>query len=146
MRLPRWLRSLERRYLDAYDTIVAETQAEPTTSALADEMDTTAEIVSEIRNLRGGRHVVSYDGDGTTAPLLLDIHVVSEGRSLDDRLEILTAVEELPENERFAVLGTYGAGLTQAEIGARLGLPQRQVSRILARALAKMGHSLRLAS
>ena len=48
------------------------------------------------------------------------------------------AVDELGERERTIVLGTYGAGLTQSEIGARLGLSQSHVSKLLSRALHKL--------
>ena len=48
------------------------------------------------------------------------------------------AVDELAERERTIVLGTYGAGLTQSELAARLGLSQSHVSKLLSRALQKL--------
>ena len=147
VRLPRWLRSLERRYLSAYDVVVARTQCEPTLAQLAQEMETTAEIVAEIRTLRGGRNIVSLDGDANGSPVSLERYAVTAERtSVDEQLVLLTVVEELPEAEKIVVLGTYGAGLTQSELGTRLGVSQRQVSRILARAISRMSKSLRLAS
>ena len=57
------------------------------------------------------------------------------GISLEERLTLLTAVDELNERERTIVLGTFGAGLSQAEVATMLGLSQSQVSKLLARAL-----------
>ena len=52
------------------------------------------------------------------------------------------ALDALGERERTIVVGTYGAGLTQAELGRRLGLSQSHVSKLLARALDELGRGV----
>ncbi|MBV8645082.1 MAG: sigma-70 family RNA polymerase sigma factor, partial [Candidatus Eremiobacteraeota bacterium] len=68
--------------------------------------------------------------------LLADVTV---GVALEERVALILALEELGERERTVVLGTFAAGLTQAEIGARLGVSQSHVSKLLAKALGKLG-------
>jgi RNA polymerase sigma-B factor len=64
------------------------------------------------------------------------------GLAIEERVAIAVALAELGERERAIVLGTYGAGLTQTELGERLGLSQSHVSKVLARALGKLGRAV----
>jgi RNA polymerase sigma-B factor len=61
------------------------------------------------------------------------------GIGLDERIALSVAVDELGARERAIIFGTYGAGLTQTEIARRLGLSQSHVSKLLSRALARIG-------
>ena len=61
---------------------------------------------------------------------------------IEERVAALLAVDALPERERVVVFGTYGLGMTQGEIATRLHISQRHVSRLLGRALERMGYSL----
>jgi RNA polymerase sigma-70 factor (ECF subfamily) len=45
----------------------------------------------------------------------------------EERRRLLAAVDALPDGERVAVAGRYLAGLTDAELGAALGLPRTVV-------------------
>ncbi len=82
--------------------------------------------------LRGGSAVF----DDEPVELLADRAI---GIELEERIALALAVDELGERERTIVIGTYGAGLTQSELGARLGLSQSHVSKLLTRALHKLG-------
>ena len=57
---------------------------------------------------------------------------------IDERLSLRTAIDELAERERFAVLGSFAAGLSQAQLGAQLGISQSQVSKVIKKALDKL--------
>ena len=54
------------------------------------------------------------------------------GVTTEERMLLSWALDALGERERTIVVGTYGAGLTQAELGRRLGLSQSHVSKVLA--------------
>ena len=55
-------------------------------------------------------------------------------KPLEARLLLEPALARLPERDRLVVMLRFWEGLTQAEIGSRIGVTQTQVSRILARA------------
>jgi RNA polymerase sigma-B factor len=135
VRIPRRLRSLERRYLDAWERIAARNQAEPTAREIAAELDVDIDVVAELRAMRAGPR---YDDDGPDRSFRCDALPERPSISLEERLTIRMAVEELTERERVVVLGTFAAGWSQAEIGNALGCSQSQISKILSRALGKL--------
>ena len=135
IRIPRWLRSLERRYVSAWETLAARQHAEPTLRQLAGALDVRVEAIEQLQALRRSH---SAETDGRGASRFDGIASVPCGISLDERVTLRIAVEELNERERVIVLGTFGAGLSQAEVARLLGLSQSQVSKLLARALGKL--------
>jgi RNA polymerase sigma-B factor len=140
VRVPRPLRALERRYVEAWDTFCAVHHREPSTGELAAALGVMVETVEELRNLRRADRVGLPDADAGDGPerlaLLIEPHA---GLQIEERIVLALALEELGERERAIVLGTYGAGLTQTELGKRLGLSQSHVSKLLARALHQLG-------
>jgi RNA polymerase sigma-B factor len=140
VRVPRPLRALERRYVEAWDTFCAVHHREPSTGELAAALGVMVETVEELRNLRRADRVGLPDADAADGPerlaLLIEPHA---GLQIEERIVLALALEELGERERAIVLGTYGAGLTQTELGKRLGLSQSHVSKLLARALHQLG-------
>jgi RNA polymerase sigma-B factor len=140
VRTPRAVRALEKRYLDAWDAFTTAHHREPTRSELAAALGITIEVVDELRAVRRGERVVPSEGsaaeghDGFNA-----FGSAPEALRLDERVMLALALEQLAERERTIVLGTYGIGLTQTELGERLGLSQSHVSKLLARALDKLG-------
>ena len=140
VRVPRPLRALERRYVAAWDAFCGTHHREPSTGELAAALGVTIETVEELRNLRRAERIGLPDADAADGPERLD--VVAEpcaGLQIEERIVLALALEELGERERAIVLGTYGAGLTQTELGKRLGLSQSHVSKLLARALHQLG-------
>jgi RNA polymerase sigma-B factor len=130
IRIPRRLRTLERRYVAAWETLAASRQAEPTTADLADALGVGTAEVEEL--LVSTRAAVPCDALAARATTI----------SIDERLTITMAVEALSARERTVVLGTYAAGLSQSEIAMLIGLSQSQVSKILSRALGKLHRSV----
>jgi len=58
---------------------------------------------------------------------------------VEDKLLVQTTLDSLTEGERNIVRLRFQEGLTQAEIGARVGRSQMHVSRVLARTLRRIG-------
>jgi RNA polymerase sigma-B factor len=139
IRIPRWLRALDRRYVAAWEVLAAREHAEPTPRQLALALDVGVGAIEALHVLRrGSASEAEIRGgnrfDGLAAP--------AHGLSLDERLTLDAALEQLNERERAIVLGTYGAGLSQAEVAHGLGLSQSQVSKLLARALGKLSQKV----
>jgi RNA polymerase sigma-B factor len=141
VRTPRMLRSLEKRYLGAWDAFASAHHREPTRGELAAALGVTIELVDELRAMRRGDHVTSAERGADDDPFDVIESLPASGDPVlfDDRVALLLAIDTLAERERAIVLGTYGIGLTQTELGARLGLSQSHVSKLLARALDKLG-------
>ncbi len=139
IRVPRWLRSLDRHYVAAWETLAAHLHAEPTAQQLAAALGVGITVVEQ---LQSARRVQSYDADPRYGNRFDMMAASSSGVSIEERLTLLIAVDELNERERTIVLGTFGAGLSQAEVAAMLGLSQSQVSKLLARALGKLSQKV----
>ncbi|MBV9407551.1 MAG: sigma-70 family RNA polymerase sigma factor [Candidatus Eremiobacteraeota bacterium] len=138
VRIPRSLRSLERRASEAADAFVAEHQREPTASELAASLSVSVAAIEDVRAMRRSELV---RGEGGTE-LQMRIETLADpgrGPSIDERIEVAHALDDLGERDRTIVLGTYATGLTQSELGERLGLSQSHVSKLLARALERLG-------
>jgi RNA polymerase sigma-B factor len=139
VRVPRGLRSLERRYVVAWEEVAARTHAEPTTAQLAAALAVSPRTIEELRAMRRGNRIPEPDADTPRAVFQCDaLPAPSTGLPFEDRLTVRLALEALEQRERTVVLGTYAAGLSQSEIGAKIGLSQSQVSKILGRALGKL--------
>ncbi len=140
VRAPRALLALEKRYADAWDAFTNAHHREPAAAEMAAALGVTIETVGELRSLRRVEHVPLPEPDASDGPerveLLADHRI---GVALEERIALAMAVDELDDRERVIVLGTYGAGLTQSELGARLGLSQSHVSKLLTRALQQLG-------
>ncbi len=140
VRVPRPLRALERRYVEAWDAFCGAHHREPTPGELAAALGVTIETVEELRKLRRPDGVALPDPDSTDGPEC--VALLAEpciGLQIEERIALGLALDELGERERAIVLGTYGVGLTQTELGARLGLSQSHVSKLLSRALHQLG-------
>ncbi|GAC1660026.1 MAG: sigma-70 family RNA polymerase sigma factor [Candidatus Elarobacter sp.] len=139
VRAPRSLRALEKRYVEAWDALTVANHHEPTTLELAAALGVTTETVVRLRALRRVEHIPLPEQDSLDGPERVDLLADdSLGLAIEERVALTLAIDELAERERTIVLGTYAAGLTQAELAQRLGLSQSHVSKLLARALLKL--------
>ena len=139
VRPPRALIALEKRYAVAWDRLTVANHREPTTIELAAALGVSVETVVELRSLRRREHVPLPEPESSEGAERIDLLADPiDGIGLDERIALTLAVDELAARERAIVLGTYAAGLTQAELGERLGLSQSHVSKLLARALHKL--------
>jgi RNA polymerase sigma-B factor len=113
----------------------------PDEGELARHLGVTTGSLRDARQAGMGRHAASLDtplagGSGTRT--LADVMGAD-----DPQLEHLLSMQvvathwgDLPALEQKILLMRFQSGMTQAQIGQRLGISQTQVSRLLARALA----------
>jgi RNA polymerase sigma-B factor len=139
IRIPRSLRSLDRRYVQTWEMLAARQHAEPTPRQIAQALDVSIETVEQLQAFRRGSASEADSRGGTRFDMMA---TPIRGLSVDERLTLIMAVEQLNERERVIVLGTYGAGLSQAEVAHLVGLSQSQVSKVLARALGKLSQKV----
>jgi RNA polymerase sigma-B factor len=82
--------------------------------------------------------VVSLDeveGDGVDLSAIRSIHHESFSLPIEYRIQLELALESLTELQQRVVYLFFYMDLTQTEIGRRLGLSQRKVSRLVASSL-----------
>jgi RNA polymerase sigma-B factor len=139
IRVPRWLRSLDRQYVETWEMLAARQHAEPTPGQLAAALGVGLDVIEQLQALRRSQ---SSEADSRGGSRFDAIAEPAGGVSLDERLTLKTAVAELTERERVIVLGTFGAGLSQAEVARLLGLSQSQISKLLTRALGKLSQKV----
>jgi RNA polymerase sigma-B factor len=140
VRIPRQLRTLEKRFLSYWERYAAEHHREPSIVEVASALGVRAHVVEELRALRRAEHVTLSDpGDADSFDRIEMLAESGRCVSIEERIALALALEELGDRERTIVLGTYGADLTQSELGERLGLSQSHVSKLLARAIGKIG-------
>lgn len=144
VRVPRTLRSLERRYSAAYEKLTTSAHREPTVRELADELSVSANLVDEVRALRGHGFRDADDDDDAAfrfSELPPDRAIApahAGAYTLEDRLVLNQALAQLSQREFRIVRDVFYNQRSQSEIGRSLGISQRQVSRVLARTLQRL--------
>ncbi|MGE7385755.1 SigB/SigF/SigG family RNA polymerase sigma factor [Streptomyces sp. NPDC004126] len=145
VKVPRRLQELRIDSAKAHDALEQDLGREPTDAEMARELDVTPEEFSEGRKAAG-----AYSARSLDAPVQEDSEhdPAAERASLGeeepayDRIECLESLKPmlavLPERERELLSLRFGQELTQSEIGARLGLSQMHVSRLLNRTLTRL--------
>ena len=137
---PRWARSLYSKISEATTKLTGELGRLPLVEEIAREVNVTPEGVVEVIKLFLNTNVSSLDepgSDGENEPNVSAIKSLQyEAFSLpvEDRILLEQGLESLNELQRKVVYLFFYKDLSQTEIGKRLGLPQRKVSRIIASA------------
>ncbi|GAC1502251.1 MAG: hypothetical protein NVS1B2_27530 [Vulcanimicrobiaceae bacterium] len=131
VRLPRSLGSLERRFARAHETLLGRLGREPSDADLACELGVLVPVMRDVRRTREAAVAVGLDG--------LESRACAEAAlDPDDRMLIDLAFRTLTPVERRIIVGVYVLGLSQLEIGRRLGLSPKRVSRAHHGALQRM--------
>src|SRR5215218_8893922 len=142
---PRWARSLYYRVAEATNRLTAELGRPPLIEEIAREVNVSPEGVTELMKLFVDTSVVSLDGDGGEESVDLSairsIHHESFSLPIEDRILLEQALESLSELQRKVIYLFFYKDLSQTEIGRKLGLPQRKISRIVASALKALRHA-----
>ncbi|MBA2442111.1 MAG: sigma-70 family RNA polymerase sigma factor [Rubrobacter sp.] len=134
---PRWARSLYSQVSEATLRLTGELGRPPLPEELARDVNVTPEGIVELMKLFLDTNVSSLDGGGEEEPDLSAIKSLQyEAFSLpvEDRILLEQSLDSLTELQRKVVYLFFYKDLSQTEIGRKLGLPQRKVSRIIASA------------
>ncbi len=138
-------RRVQELYLETRDAVDHLSQAlgrSPTIDELAAHLGVCASDVLEAMEAGRLYRTASLSqalDDDTTRALEARVGVVDPGVGIVDRRDLVRdLMSRLPMSERRVVLLRFHEGLSQAEIGSRVGVSQMQVSRLLARGLERM--------
>ncbi|WP_078910561.1 RNA polymerase sigma factor SigF [Streptomyces sp. NRRL S-87] len=147
VRVPRRLQELRLDLAKTSDALEQRLGRTPTDAELAERLGTTEAEVAE-----GRQAAQAYASRSLDAPVQEDADPGTVQRSLGEeepayeRIECLEALKPLlaglPERDKEILSLRFGAELTQSEIGARLGISQMHVSRLLSRTLAELRKGL----
>jgi len=115
----------------------------PADDELARRLGVTAEEVREARQAAGGFSVLSLnvptDGDDDLTELGEQFGGEDAGFEQAEDMEAIARYwDQLPHREQRILIMRYYGNHTQAEVAARLGISQMHVSRLQARALARL--------
>jgi RNA polymerase sigma-B factor len=147
IRLPRRLRTLERRYAAAWERLSLELAREPRDVEIACEIGAARVFVDELRRFRACAHPLRIDADIRADERLprsdAGVDVTSQ---LIDLIWLRSALESLSALERRIVVGLYWLELSRAELGRRLSLPARTVARTQRGALQRLKQLAALAA
>jgi RNA polymerase sigma-B factor len=147
VRLPRSLQERSMRIADVSAEIRAETQAAPSLAAVAERCNLSEDEVIEALQADEARRTTSLDrptarDEEESAPIVETIGHVEMGYERAEA-ELASERAELRPKEREALHLRFHEGLTQREIGARIGVSQMQVSRLLRSGLNKLLEAVR---
>ena len=146
LRPPRRIQELRAKVAEAQDTLGAELGRSPRMSEVAEhlgvDVDDVAECIASVDSYR----LRSIDATVTeTGAPLADVlgDEDPEMARIVDGMALAAAIETLPERTRLLLRLRFVEELTQQEIGARIGVTQMQVSRLLTKAYSTLREALR---
>jgi RNA polymerase sigma-B factor len=140
------VQEIQLRVLAARERLAATHDAPPSVEDIARDLGESTRHVAEALRLEGCFTPTSLEhplpsGAGTIADLLEgddeDHYDAAEARAM-----LGPVVRKLQERDRTVLRLRFFEGLNQREIGARLGVTQTQVSRILGRIMSELRASL----
>ncbi|ARF82290.1 RNA polymerase sigma factor SigF [Kitasatospora aureofaciens] len=142
--VPRRLQELRITLAKARDVLFQRLGRSPTAAELADHLDLPEEEVIEGLAAANGHTAGSLDASGTEGEE--DLGPLAQRLGEEDRrfdtienlIVLKPLVAALPERDRQILSMRFGEELTQSQIGARLGLSQMHVSRLLNRTLTRL--------
>lgn len=145
IRPPRSLQELQPRLTAAEGELIQQLGRSPRPSELAAHLGVDLELVLDALTANGCFTPLSLDapspsGEGDPADRLGGPDSAFGGA--EARVALLPLLRDLSPRERRILELRFGAGLTQSEIGKQIGVTQMQVSRLLARVLAKLREGL----
>jgi RNA polymerase sigma-B factor len=144
VRVPRGLQELSMRVDRAISSLSEELRRSPSVKEIAAAVDAQEEDVLEALQAGGAYRAVSFEaptgGTGEDAATLADsvgMHEDGFDRA-EDRATLDALLEARAEREREVLRMRFEQGMTQAEIGAAIGVSQMQISRIIRAALQRL--------
>jgi RNA polymerase sigma-B factor len=148
LHVPRRMQELSARVRTAQQELTQKLGTAPSAEDVAAHLDVPLEEVIEAYEAVAAYHaasldvpVVAADGDGATLGDLLG----HEDPGIDlvvDREALKPLLRRLTPREKRILLMRFFRNMSQAEIGAELGVSQMQVSRLLTQILERLRHRL----
>ncbi|MER7702634.1 SigB/SigF/SigG family RNA polymerase sigma factor [Kitasatospora sp. NPDC097605] len=148
--VPRRLQELRITLARAQERLSQRLDRAPTVAELAEHVGISEEEVVEGLTAANGHTAGSLEGGGEEGdgPGALADHLGEDDRELDlveDLVALKPLVAALPERERLILSMRFCEDMTQSQIGARLGLSQMHVSRLLSRTLRQLRQGMEAA-
>jgi len=139
--VPRRLKELRTKVFAAIDDLEQRLERSPTPDEVAAligiDRETVLETLLANQVYRSSSLEAARESSGDGVEALL-VESEASGDQADRRLEAVEAIRSLGERDRQIIYWRYFEECTQSEIGARLGVGQVQVSRLLKSALARL--------
>jgi RNA polymerase sigma-B factor len=150
IRTPRRLRALQSMVYEAVTELAQRHGRAPRPSEIAAHLDVDVEVVLQALSAQNAVRTASLDepaadDDASSGRPRLEAalaHIEEEFDLVEQREALAPLLAALPERERRILLMRFFGGLTQTEIGAKVGISQMHVSRLLARTLAGLRRQL----
>ena len=144
VRVPRGLQELSMRVDRAVSALCEELRRSPSVKEIAAAVAVTEEEVLEAMQAGGAYRAVSFEaptgGSGEDAATLADSVGVDEDGfdRAEERATLEALLEAVSAREREVLRMRFEQDMTQAEIGAVVGVSQMQISRIIRQALQRL--------
>jgi RNA polymerase sigma-B factor len=145
VRVPRDLQELAARLEMVTDELARTSARRPTVDEIARHIGVSPERVIEGRAAAGAHRAVSLDppardsDDDEHVGLSMSLGAEDPGYGrAEDAVTVGHLMRGLGDREREVLRLRFAEDLTQSEIGARVGISQMQVSRLIRRALSKL--------
>jgi RNA polymerase sigma-B factor len=145
VRVPRDLQELAVKLEPTSEQLLRELGRAPTLGQVAERLDTTIELVLEAREAASAYRAVSLDrprdgeDDDAADTLGQSVGIEDPGFGVaEDAATVDQLMRVLSDREREVLRLRFAEDLTQSEIGARVGVSQMHVSRILRQAIARL--------
>ena len=150
IRVPRRLREIQSAIFDAAADLGQQFGRAARPTEIAAHLGVALEVVLEGLAAQGAAHCFSLDepawdqegsGDRTRFGAVLG-HAEPEFDLIEHREALQPLLAALPDRERTILMLRFFGGMTQTEIGHRIGISQMHVSRLLTRTLATLRRAL----
>jgi RNA polymerase sigma-B factor len=146
VRVPRDLQELAMRIDHVVTAISADTGRAPAVAEIARAVDASEERVLDAMEAAGAYHAGSLDaprgsrqGEDSNETVADSLGENESGFDrAEDRATLEPLMAHISERERLVLHLRFGEGMTQAEIGAQIGVSQMQVSRLIRQSLARL--------
>jgi RNA polymerase sigma-B factor len=145
LRVPRELQEMVLRTDRAVARLAVDLHRQPTVAEIADALDTTEEQVLDALAAAGAYRAGSLDaprvrseaddGDSVGDALGVDEEGFDDAET---RATLGPLLARISKRERLVLRLRFVEDMTQAEIGAEIGVSQMQVSRLIRQALARL--------
>jgi RNA polymerase sigma-B factor len=145
VRVPRGLQEMSAK-VDRAVAELTEEGRQPSVQDIAEHLEVEEEVVLEALQAGNAYRAISFEtprggatADDDVGTLADAVGIAEEGfERAEERATLATLMEAISDREREALRLRFDEDMTQAEIGALIGVSQMQVSRIIRQALTRL--------